>query len=139
VVALFAACLFGLLFAAWTGWSAFADVVFMAGCGVVTYYTKASGLRQVVVCPPLAFFAGCVCAEALTAPDAFSAMEGILVTLGTSAPWLFTGTALTIATAFGRGFRPQLPAMPVISDLLEALRDALRSRSAGKDRRVRRR
>jgi hypothetical protein len=139
VVALFAVCLFGLLFATWTGWSALADLIFIAGCGVVTCYTKESGLRQVVVCPPLAFFAGCVCAEALTAPDAFSAMERILVTLGTSAPWLFTGTALTIAIGFGRGFRPQVPAMSVIRDLLEALRDALRSRSARKDRWIRRR
>jgi len=139
VVALCAACLFGLLFAAWTGWSAFADVIFMASCGVVAYYTKASGLRQVVVCPPLAFFAGCVGAQALTAPDAFSAMERILVTLGTSAPWLFTGTALTFAIAFGRGFRPQMPAMPVISDVLEALRDAPRPRSARKKQWVRRR
>jgi hypothetical protein len=35
--------------------------------------------------------------------------EGILVTLGTSAPWLFTGTGLTIAIALARGFRPAIP------------------------------
>jgi uncharacterized membrane protein AbrB (regulator of aidB expression) len=45
----------------------------------------------------------------ITAPDAFSAAEGILVTLGTSAPWLFTATALTVVIALTRGYRPQLP------------------------------
>jgi hypothetical protein len=32
-----------------------------------------------------------------------SALEGILVTLATSAPWLFAGTALTIAVGLRRG------------------------------------
>jgi len=106
VVALFAACFLGLLIAAWTGWSAFADVLFVMACGVVACYTRTSGLRGLVVCPPLAFCAGSVLTQVLTAPDGFSAAEGILVTLGSSAPWLFTGTALTIAIALGRGYRP---------------------------------
>ncbi len=135
VVALFAACFFGLLITAWTGWSDFADVVFVMTCGVVTCYTRASGLRAVVVCPPLAFFAGSVLAEVLTAPGAFLVAERILVTLGSSAPWLFTGTALTIAIAFGRGYRPEMPAMPLIRNLGQALKDA---RPRG-DRWVRRR
>ena len=46
-------------------------------------------------------------AQLITAADAFSAATGILVTLGTSAPWLFTGTGLTVAIALGRGWRPQ--------------------------------
>ena len=104
VVALFAACFLSLLIAAWTGWSAFADVMFVITCGVVTCYTRVSGLRAVVVCPPLAFFAGTVLAQLITAPDTFSAAEGILVTLGSSALWLFTGTALVIAIALGRGY-----------------------------------
>jgi hypothetical protein len=123
IVALFTACFCGLLFAAWTGWSDVADVVFVMTCGVVTCYTRASGLRAVVVSPPLAFFAGSVLAGVLTAPDAFLAAERTLVTLGSSAPWLFTGTGLTIAIALGRGYRPELPAMPLISSLREALRD----------------
>lgn len=109
VVVLFVACLFGLLVAAWTGWSAVADAIFVMSCGVVAYYTRVSGLRNVVVCPPLVFFAGVVCAELITAPDAFSAAEGILVTLATSAPWLFTATALTVVIALTRGYRPGLP------------------------------
>jgi hypothetical protein len=106
---LFAACFLGLLFAAWTGWSAFADVLFVLTCILVACYTRASGLRGLVVCPPLAFCAGSVLAQVLTAPDGFSAAEGILVTLGSSAPWLFTGTALTVAIALGRGYRPRVP------------------------------
>lgn len=109
VVALFAACLPGLLLAAWTGWSALADVIFVTACGLVARYTRASGLRAVVPCPPLAFFAGTVLAQVITAPDGFSAAEGILVTLGSSALWLFTGTALTFVIALGRGYRPRPP------------------------------
>ena len=107
-VALFAACFCGLLIAAWTGWDLLADVMFVMTCGLVACYTRASGLRKVVVCPPLAFFAGNVLAQLLTAPDAFSATTGILITLGISAPWLFTGTGLTMVIALGRGWRPDL-------------------------------
>src|ERR1035438_6903452 len=138
VLALFAACLFGLLIAAWTGWSALADAIFVISCGVVACYTRAKGLRNVVVCPPLAFLAGTVCAELITAPGTFLAAEGNMVTLGTSAPWLFTGTVLTIVIAVGRGYRPELPASwsapPVITNLIDAIRDALRSRLGGQDR-----
>jgi uncharacterized protein DUF6542 len=108
VIGLFAASLLGLLLAAWTGWTAVADALFVMSCGVVAYYTRARGLRTVMVSPPLAFLAGLVCAQFITEPDSFSAAEGILVTLATSAPWLFTGTALTIAIAFGRGYRPTM-------------------------------
>ncbi len=139
VIALLAASFLGLLFAAWTGWSAAADAIFVLSCGVVAYYTRAKGLRNVVVTPPLAFAAGTVCAELITAPDLFSAAEGILVTLGTSAPWLFAGTALTIAIAFGRGYRPTvLPsaALPFIDGLIEAVRKLTPSRSGRKDQGV---
>ncbi len=138
VAALFAACLFGLLIAYWTGWSALGNAFFLMSCGLVASYTRPSGLRAVVVSPPLAFFTGAVCVELVTAPDTFSAATGLLVTLATSAPWLFTGTALVIAIAFGRGYRPRLPAiakMPVIANLLEAVRDARPSRSGRMRRR----
>jgi len=135
VVALFAACFLSLLIAAWTGWSAFADVMFVMSCGVVTCYTRVSGLRAVVVCPPLAFFTGSVLAQVITAPDTFSAATGILITLGSSTLWLFTGTALVVAIALGRGWRPGRPATPQLGNLRETLRDAWVSRSE----RVRRR
>ena len=110
--------------------------MFVMTCGVVACYTRVSGLRAVVVCPPLAFFAGSVLAQLITAPDTFSAAEGILVTLGSSAPWLFTGTALVVAVALGRGYRPGVPAIPLLSNLHEALRDAWSARA---DRWARRR
>jgi uncharacterized protein DUF6542 len=110
-VALFATCLLGLLIAAWTGWDLLADVVFVMTCGVVACYTRAGGLRGVVVCPPLAFFTGSVLAQLLTEPDMFSAAIGILVTLGSSALWLFTGTGLTVLIALGRGWRPDIPGL----------------------------
>ena len=111
VLALFAACFLGLLIAAWTGWNLLADAIFVMTCGLVACYTRASGLRGVVVCPPLAFLAGSVLAQATTAADAFSAATGVLVTLGTSAPWLFTGTGLTVVIALGRGWRPELASL----------------------------
>jgi hypothetical protein len=117
VLALLAASFLGLLIAAWTGWRLFADVMFVTACGVVTCYTRFSGLRAVVVCPPLAFLAGSILAQVLTAADTFSAAEGILVTLGSSALWLFTGTALVVVIALGRGYRPEVPAIPLLSRL----------------------
>ncbi len=135
VVTLFAACFLSLLITAWTGWSAFADVMFVMTCGVVTCCTRVSGLRAVVVCPPLAFFAGTVLAQLITAPDTFSAAEGILITLGSSALWLFSGTALVVAIVLGRGHPPGVPALPQLSNLREAVKDAWPSRSG----RVRRR
>lgn len=105
IAGLFAVSFLGLLFAAWTGWEPLADTAFVTGCGLAAYYTKHSGLRAVVVCPPLVFLAACACAQVMTAPTGFTAMAEILITLGTSALWLFTGTVLTIVIALGRGFR----------------------------------
>jgi hypothetical protein len=112
ITALFALCFLTQLIADWAGWGTLAGAAFVCGCGAVTYYTRTSGLRAVVVAPPLLFFAGSLCAEALTAPGTFLAAEGLLVTLGTTAPWLFTGTALTIVVAIGRGYRPGRPRFP---------------------------
>jgi hypothetical protein len=122
VVALFAVCFLSLLLAAWTGWAVFAAVVFVMACGLVACYTRSAGLRSVVVCPPLAFCTGSVLAQLITAPDTFSALAGVLITLGTSTLWLFTGTALTMAIALGRGWRPELPAT-VLGNLRVALRE----------------
>ena len=112
IAALFALCFGTQLIAAWTGWGTLAGAAFVCGCGAVTYYTRTGGLRAVVVAPPLLFLAGSACAQLLTAPGTFLAAEGILVTLGTSAPWLFTATALTVVVAIGRGYRPRMPGRP---------------------------
>ena len=125
VVSLFVFCFLILLIAAWTGWDTLAGAAFVCGCGVVTCYTKTSGLPTMVVCPPLLFLAGAACAQALTAPGGFMAAEGVLVMLGTAAPWLFTGTALTVVIAAGRGYRPALPGMTAVGNLIEAWRRRL--------------
>ena len=122
-VVLFAACFGSLLLAAAIGWAVLADVVLVMTCGFVACYTQPGGLRGVVVCPPLAFFSGSVLAQLITAADAFSAATGILITLGTSTPWLFTGTGLTVAIALGRGWRPELTASGVLGNLRATLRD----------------
>src|SRR6516162_3940239 len=109
IAALFALCFGTQLIAAWTGWGTLAGAAFVCGCGAVTYYTRTSGLRAVVVAPPLVFLAGCAGAEVLTVPGTFLAAEQTLVRLGTSALWLFTATALTIVVAIGRGYRPPRP------------------------------
>ena len=106
VAALFVLCFGTQLIAAWTGWATLAAAAFVCGCGAVTYYTRTSGLPAVVVAPPLLFFAGSACAQAITAPGTLLAAERTLVTLGTSAPWLFTATTLTVVVAVGRGYRP---------------------------------
>ena len=106
LAAMFVLCFVTQLIADWTGWGTLAGAAFVCGCGAVTYYTRTSGLRSVVVAPPLLFFAGATCAELITAPGTFLAAAGILVTLGTTAPWLYTGTALVIVVAIGRGYRP---------------------------------
>jgi hypothetical protein len=106
VALLFALCFGTQLIAARTGWGTLAGAAFVCGCGAVTYYTRTGGLRAVVVAPPLLFFAGAACAQLITAHGMFLAAEGILVALGTSAPWLFTGAALTVVVAIGRGYRP---------------------------------
>jgi len=107
VVVLFAACFGSLLLAAAAGWAVLADMVFVITCGLVACYTRPGGLRSVVVCPPMAFCAGSILTQLIIAPDTFSALAGILVTLGSSALWLFTGTGLAVAIALGRGWRPE--------------------------------
>jgi hypothetical protein len=93
----------------WANWGTLASAAFVCACGTVTYYTRTSGLRALVVAPPLVFFAGCALAQVLTEPGMFLAAEQTLVSLATSCPWLFTGTALTVVVAIGRGYRPTLP------------------------------
>ena len=110
-----------------------------ASCGLVAWYTKSSGLRTLVVCPPLVFLFGSVLAQVITASGLLIGLERVLVTLAIAAPWLFTGTALTFAIAFGRGYRPQLPENGMIASLRDAVRDVWPVRTASAERWLRRR
>ena len=114
--------------------------MFVMTCGVITCYTRVSGLRAVVVCPPLAFFAG---------ERAGSGAHRARHLLGRGreswSRWAarrrppFTGTALVVVIALGRGYRPKVPEIPQLSNLREALKDAWPSRSQRADLWTRRR
>jgi hypothetical protein len=103
VVSLLGLTFLGLLVASWLDWGVLGDVVFVAACVVITSGTKRSDLLPVVVCPPLVFLVACVGAKVATSAGGTSALEGTLVTLGNSAPWLFAGTVLTVLIGLGRG------------------------------------
>ncbi len=108
IIVLFALCFGAQLMAVWVGWGPLAGAAFVCACGAVTYYTRTSGLRALVVAPPLVFLVTCGLADVLTQSGVFLAAEQTLVTLGTLCPWLFTGTALAVVVAIGRGYQPVL-------------------------------
>jgi hypothetical protein len=103
IFALLVLSFLGLIVSDWLDWGMLADATFVAACVVVACYAKPSDLLPVAVCPPLAFFVACVCAKLATSAGGTSAAEGTFVTLATSAPWLFLGTAVTILIGLRRG------------------------------------
>jgi hypothetical protein len=103
ILGLFVLSFLGILVSGWLGTGIVADVLFVAGCAAMAWYAKPSDLLSVAVSPPLAFFFACLLAKLVLSSGGTSAVEGILVTLATSAPWLFAGTALTIAIGLRRG------------------------------------
>jgi hypothetical protein len=115
VLGLFALCFLSLLFAELTGWSAVGDLGFVGGCVAAGWYTKRGSLLAVTISPPLIYFAACLITEWLTSSETFTLLEGIFVTLGTSAPWLFTGSAVTLAIGLWRGLPGEI--MDFIDDL----------------------
>ena len=120
VLGLFAACFVTMVLANWTGWSAIADLAFVGGGAAAARYTKPGALLALVVSPPMIFLAACVCAELLTSSGTLATVTGIFVTLGTSAPWLFIGTALILAVALCRGLPGE------IADLVADVRGVTR-------------
>ncbi|HLI36196.1 MAG TPA: DUF6542 domain-containing protein [Streptosporangiaceae bacterium] len=103
ILCLFAACFLSIVAAGWLSAGVLAGVTFAVGCAAIARYVKPRDLLPVSVCPPLVFFVACVCAKALTSAGTGSAVEGTLITLASSAPWLFGGTALTVLIALRRG------------------------------------
>ena len=103
ILALLVLSFLGLIVSDWLDWGMLADATFVAACVAIACYAKPSDLLPVAVCPPLAFFVACVCAKLATSAGGTSAAEGTLVTLATSAPWLFLGTAVTILIGLRRG------------------------------------
>ncbi len=130
ILALLVLSFLGLIVSDWLGWGILANVTFVAACTVAARYAKPSGLLPVTVCPPLAFFVACVCASLATSAGGTSAAEGTLVTLATSAPWLFLGTAVTILIGLRRGL------LDNIRDLRQALQGDPDGPSPGRGRRA---
>ena len=116
ILALLVLSFLGVIVSDWLGWGMLADATFVTACVVIACYAKPSDLLPVAVCPPLAFFVACVCAKLATSAGGISAAEGTLVTLATSAPWLFLGTVLTILIGLRRGL------LGNIRDLRQGLR-----------------
>lgn len=103
ILALMVLSFLGLIVSDGLGWGMFADGTFVAACILIACYVKPSDLLPVMVCPPLTFFVACVGDKLITSAGGTSAAEGTLVTLATSAPWLFLGTAVTILIGLRRG------------------------------------
>jgi hypothetical protein len=103
ILALLLISFLGLIVSDWLGWGLLADVTFVGACVVIACYAKPTDLLPVTVCPPLAFFVACVCANLAMSSGGTAAAEGTIVTLATSAPWLFLGTAVTILIGLRRG------------------------------------
>jgi uncharacterized protein DUF6542 len=122
ILGLFVLMFLAILVSGWLSTGVLADLLFLLGCGAMAWYTKPGDLLSVSVSPPLAFFFACVLAKLVTSSGGTSAAEGTLVTLATSAPWLFAGTAVTIVIALRRG----------LLDNLRDLRAGLQGTPAGK-------
>jgi hypothetical protein len=108
VLGLFITCFLAMVIAGWTGWSAVADLAFVVAGGAAALYTKRGALLALTVSPPVIFLAACVCAELLTASGTFATATGIFATLGTSAPWLYAGTAVILVVALCRGVSDEI-------------------------------
>ena len=108
VVVVFATCFLGLLIADWTNWAELADAVFFMASSLTAYYVRPGSLLPVVVSPPLLFFVAIAIEKFALASGTLAALEG---TLAEAAPWLFAGTALTVAIALTRGLRREVRAL----------------------------
>ena len=103
VVVMFGTCFLGLLIADWANWPELADAVFFMASSLTAYYVRPGSLLPVAVSPPLLFFTAMALEKLVVASGTLAAFEGTLVMLAGAAPWLFAGTALTLAIGFLRG------------------------------------
>ena len=108
MLAVFAACLAGLLVADLANWGQLADAVFFQASSLTAYYVRPGDLLPIAVSTPLLFCCACVIEKMLTSR---AALGGTLATLGHSAPWLCAGTGLTLAIALLRGLRGEVRAL----------------------------
>ena len=105
---MFGTCFGGLLIADWASWTQLADAVFFMASSLTAYYVRPGSLLPVMVSPPLLFFAAMTLEKVVIASGMLAAFEGTVVMLASAAPWLFAGTALTVAIALLRGVRREV-------------------------------
>jgi hypothetical protein len=122
IVAMFALFFIGALIADLLHFGFLVGFSFLVGCVLAARYARRSALLTAVVSPPLIFLIAVICAEGVSSsgPTAhagfLSAAEGTILTLASTAPWLFAGELLGLALALFRGL-PQC-----IGDLRAGLR-----------------
>jgi hypothetical protein len=102
MLAVFAACLSGLLIASWAAWEDLGYAVFFMASSLTAYYARPGSLLPIVVSAPLLFLLACLTASVLTPSLA------LLSTLAGAAWWMLAGMTLTIVIAFLRGLHSEL-------------------------------
>lgn len=109
VVAMFSVFFLGMVAADWLQLGSLTGLSFVAGCALAARYTKRDGLLTAVVTPPLIFMTALIVTETMSShADTLRrtltyAGEGIVLTLASVAPWLFTGVIVGIVVAVRRG------------------------------------
>jgi hypothetical protein len=107
----FGLCFLALLTGGWLHWGALAGGTFVVASALAAARTRREDLLTVAVCPPALFFGAVIWVKVLTSGGLLAAVEGILITLSATAPWLLAGTALTLVIAFCRGLTGCLRAL----------------------------
>lgn len=126
--AFFALCLVSCLIAAWRQFDIVAGLAYLAGCLAAPVYVRREAQLQIVIAPPVLFLLAVLMTQVLTAQGSsshasmLSVLEGTLLMLAATAPWLFAGAAGCVAVAMFRG----------LPDCVRELRAGFRSeRKAG--------
>jgi hypothetical protein len=113
VFVMFGMCFLGLLIADWANWGELADATYFMASSLTAYYVRPSSLLPVAVSAPVLFFLACALEKVMTSSGVLTALGGVLVALADSAPWLFAGTALTVAIALLRGLSGEVRTLVV--------------------------
>jgi hypothetical protein len=130
MLGMFALCLSGSLAAAILHLEVLVGLGYCAACVLAPVYAARRAMLEVVTAPPITFLLAVIAVQALTAQgdgshaSMLSVLEGTLLTLAATAPWLFAGTGLCVLIAMRRGL-PQC-----IRDLRANLRGDTSSRAA---------
>jgi hypothetical protein len=97
----------GLVASSVLGGTVPAGLSFLAGAAAAARYTRPAYLLTATATPPVLFFGVLAVAKFVTASGdvPLSAASGIALALAGTAPWIFAGTAASLAIAWCRGLR----------------------------------